>query len=153
MCAATFGNLRNELASVSIAVETALPVTGHLIITALMGDALRICSHPCPKTMELQDHDRLTTNFGPVGNFYVISIPPEPIPPPDVNAACILAGRLPPYPPNSRLAKRPSVNRLRVFFCAFFSPPGGPSKRGGSSVEFRPALITFPSAAKNRRFL
>ena len=40
MCAVTFGNLRNELASVSIAVETALPVTGHLIITKLMGDAL-----------------------------------------------------------------------------------------------------------------
>jgi hypothetical protein len=36
MCAVTFGNLRNELGSVSIAVETALPVTGHLIITELM---------------------------------------------------------------------------------------------------------------------
>jgi len=69
MCAATFGNLRNELGSVSIAVETALPVSGHLIITKLMGDALRIFSRPCPKTMELQDHDRLTPNFGPVDKF------------------------------------------------------------------------------------
>jgi hypothetical protein len=69
MYALTFGNLRNELGSVSIAVETALPVTGHLIITALMGDALRISSPPCPKTKELQDHDRLTTNFRPVDKF------------------------------------------------------------------------------------
>jgi hypothetical protein len=69
MCAVTFGNLQNELASVSIAVETALPVTGHLIITKLMGDALRIYSHPCPKAMELQDHDHLTTDFGPVDKF------------------------------------------------------------------------------------
>jgi hypothetical protein len=50
MCAVTFGNLRNEAGSVSIAVETALPVTGHLIITMLMGDALRICSHPLPES-------------------------------------------------------------------------------------------------------
>ena len=66
MRAVTFGNLRKEFGSVSIAVETARPVTGHLIITELMGDALRIYSRPFPKTMELQDHDRLTTNFGPV---------------------------------------------------------------------------------------
>jgi hypothetical protein len=62
----TFGSLRNEFGSVSIAVETARPVAGHLIITKLMGDALRICSHLCPKAMELQDHDQLTTDFGPV---------------------------------------------------------------------------------------
>jgi hypothetical protein len=37
MCAVTFGNLRNEPGSVSIAVETALPVTGHSIITKLIG--------------------------------------------------------------------------------------------------------------------
>jgi len=69
MCALTVGSRRNELASVSIAVETALPDTGHLIITKLMGDALRICFHPCPKAMELQDHDLLTTVFGPVDKF------------------------------------------------------------------------------------
>ena len=72
MCAVTFGNLRNELASVSIAVETALPVTGHLIITKLMGD-------PCPKAMELQDHDHLTTDFRPVDKLLVIAIPPGTI--------------------------------------------------------------------------
>jgi hypothetical protein len=76
MCAATFGNLRNELGSVSIAVETARLVTGHLIITEFMDEALRIYSRPFPKTMELQDHDRLTTNFGPVDKFSVIAIPP-----------------------------------------------------------------------------
>jgi hypothetical protein len=42
MCAVTLGSLRNEFASVSIAVETARPVTGHVIITRLMGDGLRI---------------------------------------------------------------------------------------------------------------
>jgi hypothetical protein len=68
MCAVTFGSLRNELGSVSIAVETGLPVAGHLIITRLMGDALRICSH-YPKAMELQNHDRLTTDRGPVDKF------------------------------------------------------------------------------------
>jgi hypothetical protein len=36
MRAATFGNFRNTLGSVSIAVETARPVAGHLIITELM---------------------------------------------------------------------------------------------------------------------
>ena len=81
MCAVTFGNLRNEFGSVSIAVETALPVMGDLIITRLMSDALRICSRPFPKTMELQDHDRLTTNFGPLDKFYVIAIPPGTNPP------------------------------------------------------------------------
>jgi hypothetical protein len=35
--AVIFGNLRKLAASVSIAVETARPVTGHLIITELMG--------------------------------------------------------------------------------------------------------------------
>jgi len=35
--AVIFGNLRKLAASVSIAVETARPVTGHLIITKLMG--------------------------------------------------------------------------------------------------------------------
>jgi hypothetical protein len=79
MCAVTFGNLRNELASVSIAVETALSVTGHFIITKLMDDALRICLHPCPKAMELQEHDHLTTDFGPVDKFWVIAIPPGTI--------------------------------------------------------------------------
>jgi len=44
----TFGNLRNTLGSVSIAVETGRPVTGHRIITALMGDALRIFIPPGP---------------------------------------------------------------------------------------------------------
>jgi hypothetical protein len=39
---AIVGNLRNVTGSVSIAVETARPVTGHRIITMLMGDALRI---------------------------------------------------------------------------------------------------------------
>jgi hypothetical protein len=42
MWAATFGSFRNTLGSVSIAVETARPVTGHLIITELMGFALRV---------------------------------------------------------------------------------------------------------------
>jgi hypothetical protein len=45
MWAMTVGSLRKLAGSVSIAVETALPVTGQLIITMLMGDALRICSH------------------------------------------------------------------------------------------------------------
>ena len=69
MCAVTCGNLRNELASVSIAVETALPVTGHLIITKLMVMPSEFTPHPCPKVMELQDHDHLTTDFGPVDKF------------------------------------------------------------------------------------
>jgi hypothetical protein len=76
MWAVTFGNLRNELDSVSIAVETALPVTGHLIITKLMVTPSEFASHPSPKTMELQDHDGLTTNSSPVDKFYVIAIPP-----------------------------------------------------------------------------
>ena len=42
----TFGNLRNTPGSVSIAVETGRPVTGHRIITALIGDALRILNSP-----------------------------------------------------------------------------------------------------------
>ena len=53
---ATFGNWRNTLGSVSIAVETDRPVLGHLIITELMG-ALRISPH----AMELLDRDRLKT--------------------------------------------------------------------------------------------
>jgi hypothetical protein len=36
MRAATFGSFRNTLGSVSIAVETAPPVVGHLIITKLI---------------------------------------------------------------------------------------------------------------------
>jgi hypothetical protein len=43
------------------------------------------------------------------------AISPEPIVKSDVNAPCISAGRLPPYPPNSRLAKGPEF-RLGVFF-------------------------------------
>ena len=80
MCVVTFGNLRNELASVSIAVETALPVSGHLIITKLMGDALRIW---------LPILARKRWNFGtmtiddgfwpPVDKFKVTAIPPGTI--------------------------------------------------------------------------
>ncbi|HKS87013.1 MAG TPA: hypothetical protein VJR71_16165 [Pseudolabrys sp.] len=42
MLAVTFGSFRKLAGSVSIAVDTARPVAGHLIITKLMGDALRI---------------------------------------------------------------------------------------------------------------
>jgi hypothetical protein len=42
MWAAIFGSFRNTLGSVSIAVEPGRPVTGHLIITELMGFALRV---------------------------------------------------------------------------------------------------------------
>jgi hypothetical protein len=48
MWAVTFGNLRNELGSVSIAVDTALPVTGHLIITKLMVTPSEFAPHPLP---------------------------------------------------------------------------------------------------------
>jgi hypothetical protein len=69
MCAVTFGNLPNELASVSIAVETALPVTGHMIITTLMGDALRICSHLARKRWKFRTMTVLKTDSGPAGKF------------------------------------------------------------------------------------
>jgi len=58
MRAATGGSFRNTLGSVSIAVETASPVVGHLIITELM------VSPPIfgPATgKELLDRDRRET--------------------------------------------------------------------------------------------
>ena len=39
---ATFGNLRNTLGSTSIAVDTDSRVIGHLIMTVLMADPLRL---------------------------------------------------------------------------------------------------------------
>ena len=48
MWAVTFGNLWNELGSVSIAVDTALPVTGHLIITKLMVTPSEFAPHSLP---------------------------------------------------------------------------------------------------------
>jgi hypothetical protein len=66
MWAATFGSFRNTLGSISIAVETARPVTGHLIITELMGFALRVRTPLVPSGMEPKDRDRLTTAGRPV---------------------------------------------------------------------------------------
>ena len=42
MRALILGNLRNTCGSTSIAVETARPVLGHLIITELMANPLRL---------------------------------------------------------------------------------------------------------------
>jgi hypothetical protein len=67
MCAFTFGNMRNELGSVSMAVETAFLVRGHLIITKLMVMPSEFAPAPCSKAMELQDRDHLTTGPRPCG--------------------------------------------------------------------------------------
>jgi hypothetical protein len=63
MRAAVFGNLRNTLGSVSIAVETERLVLGHLIMTVLMGGASGYVPTP---GMEPPDHDRLKTTKSPV---------------------------------------------------------------------------------------
>jgi hypothetical protein len=55
---AIFGKRRNTLGSVSIAVETESPVSGHLIITELMGRASGFVPAPF---MELLDRDRPET--------------------------------------------------------------------------------------------
>jgi hypothetical protein len=57
MWAATFGNLRNTFGSVSIAVETARPVTGHLIITELMANPFEFLPPAPLGQMELRDRD------------------------------------------------------------------------------------------------
>jgi hypothetical protein len=46
----------------------------------------------------------------------------EPIPARGVGASHISAGRLPPYPPNSRLAKRPRVQARGLFFTGGLLP-------------------------------
>ncbi len=66
MWAATFGSFRNTLGSVSIAVETERPVTGHLIITELMGFALPSSCTLTPLGMEPTERDRITTTGRPV---------------------------------------------------------------------------------------
>ncbi len=57
---ATFGKRRNTLLSVSIAVETASPVFGHLIMTVLM-KSLRIGPHAA---MEPKNRDLPKTTLG-----------------------------------------------------------------------------------------
>jgi hypothetical protein len=66
MWAEIFGSFRKTLGSVSIAFETAQPVTGHLIITELIGNALRVRAFPVPARMELGDRDWLKTAPRPV---------------------------------------------------------------------------------------
>lgn len=64
MCDATCGKVRNTFGSVSIAVETERPVTGHVIITVLMGNTFGgYFSHLT--AMELSDRDRLMTVLRP----------------------------------------------------------------------------------------
>ena len=77
MWASTFGNRRNTLGSVSIAVETGLPVLGHLIITELMVDPLRIGSRLAKKSA---DRDRRKTWAIPVDKVEVITQDREPMP-------------------------------------------------------------------------
>src|SRR5262245_53767407 len=101
MRAATLGSFRKTLDSVSIAVETARPVSGHLIITELMPQRPPNCLN---RTAEQ------TAAAPPLGlniGWRLSRRRREPI-----ARACVdgyIAGRLPPYPPNSRLAKRPRV--------------------------------------------
>ena len=75
MWAATFGNFRNTLGSVSIAVETSRPVAGHLIITELTVMPSEFAP-PVPATMELWDRDALKTALRPVDKHSVIALPP-----------------------------------------------------------------------------
>jgi hypothetical protein len=60
MRAATFGNLRNTLDSTSIAVDTARPVLGHMIITELIIGPSDVFI-PTTVRMELNNRDHLKT--------------------------------------------------------------------------------------------
>jgi hypothetical protein len=81
---AIFGKRRNTLGSVSIAVETESPVSGHLIITELMGRASGFVPAPF---MELLDRDRLKTADSPVKKFRRSEHGREPKPEVGVNAS------------------------------------------------------------------
>jgi hypothetical protein len=59
---ATFGNLRNTLGSTSIAVDTDRLVMGHLIITVLMADPLRLMP---PGSIEWNFHHQGTRRSCP----------------------------------------------------------------------------------------
>jgi len=74
MSAATFGNFRNTLGSVSIAVETSRPVAGHLIITELTVMPSEFAIPPLPTRMELWDRDALKTALPPVDKHSVIAL-------------------------------------------------------------------------------
>lgn len=109
MRATTFGSIRNTLGSVSIAVETSRSVTGHLIIIELIAKSPFEFLPPLLPRMELGDRDDLKTAPRRVDKHSVIGLQPGTNPSGRRYSACISAGRLPPYPPNSRLAKRPRV--------------------------------------------
>ena len=136
MRALILGNLRNTLGSTSIAVDAGSPVIGHLIITELMGGP-PLETELRPDRMELvggmkpSDRDDLKTRRAPVDKVSVIVFFPEPNPMGRVDGPSVSVGRLPPYPPNSRLTKRPRAPARGLFLCKFnvlteiLGPAGG----------------------------
>lgn len=113
--AATLGSLRKTFGSVSISVETESPVVGHLIMTELMASPPNNES-PLRNTRNSKIVSKVRPHHRAKKSAEV-ERSQEPMSDRRVIAAYVSVGRLPPYPPNSRLAKRPRTSVRGLFSC------------------------------------